>query len=170
MQAPPEGDANARRDHAALHLLYGLGLRLSEASDLQNADLNLREQTARVRGKGDKERIVPVPSGCIPVLQAYRDVRPANAGEFFLVGQRGACLCTRTIARIVRRAALRALGHHASPHQLRHSFATHLLAGGANLREIQTLLGHTSLATTERYTHVTIERLFEVYDKAHPRN
>ena len=167
---PPAGaDASACRDHAALLLMYGLGLRLSEVSGLRDADLDLEARTARILGKGGKERVVPVPGGCVQGLAAYRAVRPPTAGAF-LAGRGGAALSTRTLARVVDRAALRALGRHATPHQLRHSFATHLLAGGANLREIQSLLGHASLSTTQRYTKVTAERLFAVYDDAHPRS
>lgn len=170
LKAPAESDATALRDHAALILLYGLGLRLSEAAGLRDSELDLEARSARVTGKGEKTRIVPVPEGCVPALAAYRQVRPAKAGPGFLAGRGSKGISSRTIARIVRRAALRALGRHVSPHQLRHSFATHLLAGGANLREIQALLGHASLSTTQRYTDVTVERLFEVYDGAHPRS
>jgi integrase/recombinase XerC len=167
--APPaETTHKCLRDHAALMLLYGLGLRLHEAASLLDHDIDWDEQSARVCGKGDKERHIPIPVGCLPSLRAYAASRPAHA-EHFLVGRRGARLSVRTIARIVDRHALRVLGYHVSPHQLRHSFATHLLAGGANLREIQALLGHSSLSTTQGYTKVTPERLFEVYDRAHPR-
>ncbi|MBI3179946.1 MAG: tyrosine-type recombinase/integrase [Deltaproteobacteria bacterium] len=166
--APRRRTPTALRDQAALLLLYGLGLRVSEAASLRDADLDLAAGTARILGKGNHERLVPVPAATVPALAAYREARPMNAVTF-LVGRRGRPLATRTIARIVDRAALRALGRHVSPHQLRHSFATHLLAGGANLREIQTLLGHASLTTTQRYTQVSIERLLESFDKAHPR-
>ncbi len=158
----------ALRDHAALILLYGLGLRVSEAAALRDEDLDLEACTARIMGKGNRERMVPVPQGCVPALTTYRQARPAGA-KTFLVGRQTRALASRTLARIVDRAALRALGRHVSPHQLRHSFATHLMAGGANLREIQTLLGHASLTTTQRYTKVGIERLLQSYDKAHPR-
>ena len=169
MRTPAGADATARRDHAALLLMYGLGLRLSEVAGLKDADLDLEACTARILGKGGKERVVPVPGGCVEGLATYRASRPPTSGTF-LVGRGRAALSTRTLARIVDRAALRALGRHATPHQLRHSFATHLLAGGANLREIQSLLGHSSLSTTQRYTKVTAERLFAVYDDAHPRS
>ena len=171
MLAPPRSeDLRALRDHAAMLLMYGLGLRLAEAAALADQDLDLEARTARVLGKGGKERIVPVPGGCVPALAAYRAARPQGAGRYFLVGRGGDRISVRTLARLVDRAALRAAGEHVSPHQLRHSFATHLLAGGANLREIQALLGHASLSTTQRYTQVTAERLFAVYDSAHPRS
>ena len=162
---------NGLRDQAALLLLYGLGLRLSEVAGLMDVNVDLREQLARVMGKGSKERILPIPEGCLSVLQAYRQARGAAAidGHFFVGrGQKG--LSSRTISRIVERMAIRVLGQHVTPHQLRHSFATHLLTGGANLREIQTLLGHASLSTTQRYTKVDISHLMAVYDKAHPRS
>lgn len=167
---PKTDDVRALRDHAALLLLYGLGLRLSEAAGLRNVELDLDRHLARVLGKGGKERDVPVPAGCVPGLATYRAARPPQAGNHFLVGRGNNGLSSRTIARGVRRAALRTLGRHVTPHQLRHSFATHLLAGGANLREIQALLGHASLSTTQRYTDLNVERLFAVYDKAHPRS
>ncbi len=167
---PPKGDdPKHARAHAAMLLLYGLGIRLSEAATLKDSDLDLEEATAKVLGKGGKERIIPIPKGCIPALAHYREKRPAGAEDVYLIGRGKKGISTRTIARIVDDAALRALGQHVSPHQLRHSFATHLLAGGANLREIQTLLGHSHLSTTQRYTKVTAERLFQVYDSAHPR-
>ncbi len=168
LRPPAGGELEALRDHAAMLLMYGLGLRLAEVASLRDEDVDLDEATARVLGKGGKERVVPIPSGCLAALAAYRAARPASKGAF-LAGRRGA-ISTRTLARIVARAALCALGRHVTPHQLRHSFATHLLAGGANLRQIQTLLGHASLSTTQRYTKVTAERLFAVYDRAHPRS
>ncbi len=169
LRPPTDTDPKSRRDHAALLLMYGLGLRVSEASGLKAVNVDLATAEALVHGKGNKQRVVPIPAGCVPGLTAYAEVRAADA-EFFLVGRQRGQLATRTIARIVRRAALRSLGRHVTPHQLRHSFATHLLAGGANLRAIQTLLGHENLSTTQRYTKVTAERLFAVYDASHPRS
>lgn len=170
IKPPPGADLVALRDHAAMVLMYGLGLRLAEVAGLRELDLDLEIRTARILGKGNKERIVPVPAGCVTALGAYRTQRPPGC-PYFLVGRDvQAGISTRTLARCVDKAALRALGRHVTPHQLRHSFATHLLAGGANLREIQALLGHSSLSTTQRYTKVTAERLFAVYDKAHPRS
>lgn len=158
-----------KRDHAALFLMYGLGLRLSEVASLKDSDVDLVERTLRVCGKGSKERDVPIPEGVVETLADYRLARPKSLSGHFLVGRAGKALSSRTLARIVDRRALETLGRHVSPHQLRHSYATHLLAGGGNLREIQALLGHASLSTTQRYTKVNVERLFEVYDKAHPR-
>ena len=171
MVVPPKPEPTALRDHAGMLLLYGLGLRVSEAATLRHEDLDLESRLARVKGKGNKERVLPVPQGCVEGLEAYARIRPPSAGPYFLAGRDpGKPLSTRTLARAVDEVALARLGRHVSPHQLRHSFATHLLSGGANLREIQTLLGHASLSTTQRYTKVSIERLLEVYDKAHPRS
>ncbi len=166
----PRQGPKALRDQTALLLLYGLGLRLAEAAGLQANNVDLEAEQVRVLGKGNKERLVPVPSGCIAVLRAYQNLRPAQAGPYFLVGRGGKGMSTRTLARIVEHAALLGLGQHVTPHQLRHSFATHLLASGANLRHIQALLGHANLSTTQRYTKVTAERLFAAYDSAHPRS
>jgi integrase/recombinase XerC len=164
----PRGSADQLRDRAALLLLYGLGLRLAEAASVKDVDVDLETCMVRVVGKGNKERIVPVPQACIAALATYREARGPNPA--FLRGRSGKPLSSRTLARIVARAAGSALGRHVTPHQLRHSFATHLLASGANLREIQSLLGHQNLSTTQRYTKVTPERLFSIYDAAHPRS
>lgn len=169
VQVPEDDDPDALRDNCALLLMYGCGLRLSEVSGLLDNDISLHTGTLRVTGKGRKERQVPIPAGCIPMLARYRAVRPNEPTPYFLVGPRGGALSTRTISRRVHDAAIRILGRHVTPHQLRHSFATHLLGSGANLREIQTLLGHANLVTTQRYTHVAVEHLQGVYDQAHPR-
>ncbi len=162
------------RDRAVLALLYGLGLRRAEVCDLRYDEVWLGQDDPchlRVLGKGGKQRDLPVPLAAALILRAYNDVRDASKGvPFFLRGRSGGRLSERTIARIVGKAGLVAMGQHITPHQLRHSFATHLLAGGANLRQIQALLGHSNLATTQRYTEVTAERLFAIYDSAHPRS
>ncbi|MEE2961418.1 MAG: tyrosine-type recombinase/integrase [Myxococcota bacterium] len=170
LQPPATMNVKALRAHSALTLLYGMGLRVQEVADLKHSDVDLLNQSVRVIGKGDKERLVPIPAGCLLSLKGYAHTRPQNAEDFFILGRNGGSISVRTLARIVSAAAKEALGFHVTPHQLRHSFATHLLASGANLREIQSLLGHTNLSTTQRYTKVTVERMFEAYDKAHPRN
>jgi integrase/recombinase XerC len=162
----PEG-LHSTRDTAALMLFYGLGLRLSEVTELKNADVNLTEALVYVVGKGKRARSLPIPIGCIEALTAWRQERPE--GEAFLTNEQGKAYCCRTIARIVQRAAQLAARGHLTPHQLRHSYATHLLGDGAKLRHIQTLLGHANLTTTQRYTGLCIEELSAVYDKAHPR-
>jgi integrase/recombinase XerC len=170
VQPPPATQPRERRDHAALLLMYGLGLRRSEVLSLKLSDIDFEARQAMVMGKGRKMRQVPVPKGCIAGLIAWRDVRPGDAQDAFITGPSGAAMAPRTLGRVVARAALRATGRHVTPHQLRHSFATHLLQDGANLRAIQNLLGHAQLLSTQRYTEVAIEHLSKVYLKAHPRS
>ncbi len=158
------------RDLCAVYLMYGCGLRVSEVAGLLDANVDLENGSAFVRGKGDKERLVPIPSACLDALRTYRAARGVPKKGTFLVGRNNGPISTRTLTRIIDRKALQAFGRHVSPHQLRHSFATHLLAGGANLREIQALLGHSNLSTTQRYTDVNVDRLFKIYDEAHPRS
>ena len=162
------------RDKAILELLYSSGLRVSELTGLDTINIDLSSGMVRVLGKGNKERMVPVGSKAIEALRAYLDVREAFGKErdetALFLNFRGKRLTVRSVDRIVkkyiRKAAIPGTG---SPHTLRHSFATHLLDGGADLRGIQELLGHSSLSTTQKYTHITTGRLMEVYDKAHPR-
>jgi integrase/recombinase XerC len=161
-----------KRDAAILTLLYGCGLRLGEALDLTRRDAPLAPGTLTVTGKGNKTRRVPVLPAVAEAVQAYLALCPYDLapGEALFVGLRGGPLNPRLVQR--RMQELRAelgLPETASPHALRHSFATHLLAGGGDLRAIQELLGHASLSTTQRYTAVDAARLVAVYDKAHPR-
>lgn len=165
----PEAPAELR-DLAALLLLYGPGLRRSEVRTLKLSDVNLTERWLRVLGKGRKTREVPLPQGCVVALRAYLACRAGNDNPYFLAGRGLQPLGERTLGRIVARASLRTMGRHATPHQLRHSFATHLLQDGANLREIQQLLGHAQLTTTQRYTEVAVDHLARVYTAAHPRS
>lgn len=166
-------DALAARDHALLELLYGSGLRISEALNLTLRDLDPQSGVVRVLGKGGKERLAPLSDTSIPALEAWLGLRSQLAlptEQAVFVGRRGSRLDRRQAARIVDDVAKDAgVGRHVSPHSLRHSFATHLLEGGADLRSVQELLGHARLATTQRYTHVTLARLMRVYDKAHPK-
>lgn len=162
------------RDRAILEVLYGGGLRVSEVVglDLHHVDLEVGE--ARVVGKGRKERIVPLGSKAICALRAYLAVRPSlcrgPTNRSLFLNWRGGRLSVRSVGRLLERAVLRAgLSRRVHPHTLRHSFATHVLDGGADLRDIQELLGHARLSTTQRYTHVTLARLREVYDRTHPR-
>jgi integrase/recombinase XerC len=161
------GGRGRERDRAILELLYASGLRVSELAGLDVEDLDRAELTARVTGKGRKERIVPFGSRAAQALKRCLDGR--DHGPLF-VNARGGRLSTRSIRAIVRRAA-RAAGitRRVSPHTLRHTFATHLLDAGADLRAIQELLGHSRLSTTQRYTHVSADQLMRVYDGAHPR-
>jgi len=163
-------DAGARvRDAAVLELLYATGLRVSELSGLDLDDLDRSQQTVRVLGKGRKERIVPYGSRAASALSAYLTGRGTGAGPLF-ANRRGGRLTVRSLHTIVRRsAAATGITRRVSPHTLRHTFATHLLDAGADLRVIQELLGHSRLSTTQRYTHVGADQLMRVYDAAHPR-
>jgi integrase/recombinase XerC len=162
-------DETSRRDRAILEVLYASGVRVAELSGLDLEDLDLREGSVRVLGKGRKERIVPLGGKAVEALQAYLDGREGARGPLFR-NHRGRRLTVRSLHRIVRaRARAAGLAGRVTPHTLRHTFATHLLDAGADLRLIQELLGHARLATTQRYTHVSADRLAKVYDAAHPR-
>jgi integrase/recombinase XerC len=163
------GDRTHPRDVAILELLYASGLRVSELTSLDVDDLDRDARTVRVLGKGKKERIVPYGGKAARALEAWLARRGGTRGPLFL-GARGTRMQPRTVYGIVRAAARRAgIVRKVSPHTLRHSFATHLLDGGADLRAIQELLGHSRLSTTQRYTHVGAEQLVKVYEAAHPR-
>jgi integrase/recombinase XerC len=162
------------RDQAWLELLYASGLRISELIGVDIDDLELRARLVKVRGKGSKERIVPFGAKAEEALRAWLAARGSIAAddeEALFVNHRGKRITTRSVRRLfdryVRAASLRA---GVSPHTLRHSFATHLLNAGADLRGIQELLGHASLSTTQKYTHLTDWQLMAVYKKAHPRS
>jgi integrase/recombinase XerC len=163
------GGASRTRDLAILELLYASGLRVAELSGLDVDALDRTGHTVRVLGKGRKERIVPYGAAAARALEAWLARRGEPRGPLFVTA-RGRRLGVRSVHAIVRRAA-RAAGivRRVSPHTLRHTFATHLLDGGADLRMIQELLGHRRLSTTQRYTHVGAEQLMRVYDRAHPR-
>jgi len=158
------------RDRAWLELLYASGLRISELVGIDLDDIELRARLVKVRGKGAKERIVPFGSKAEEAIRAYLKVRGAPDEDGLFVNYRGERITSRSVRRLfygyVRDASLRA---GVSPHTLRHSFATHLLNAGADLRAIQELLGHASLSTTQKYTHLNDWQLIEVYKKAHPR-
>jgi integrase/recombinase XerC len=167
-----------KRDRAILELLYSSGLRVSELTGLNVGDVDRKGLMLRVRGKGNKERIVPFGSKAEQALEAYWPVRADlllhGKGridpEAVILNFAGRRLSQRTVGRIVKKyVRLINVNWDLHPHSLRHAFATHLLADGADLRAIQELLGHASLSTTQKYTHATIRQLMEVYDKAHPR-
>lgn len=173
-----EGRLMVKRDRAILELLYASGLRVSELTGLNLGDMDRKELMLRVRGKGNKERIVPYGGKAQQALEAYEPLRQEilhKAGgrgdrQAVFLNHLGTRLTQRSVARIVKKyARLANVNWDLHPHSLRHAFATHLLADGADLRAIQELLGHSSLSTTQRYTHATIRQLLEVYDKAHPR-
>lgn len=157
------------RDHAILELLYATGIRVAECCGLDLADLDRRGGVVRVLGKGKREREVPVGDAALAAIEAYL-ARSGRHGGALFANLRGGRLTVRSVHRLVRqRARAAGLDRRVTPHTLRHSFATHMLGEGADLRLIQELLGHSRLSTTQRYTHVTPEHLMRVYDAAHPR-
>lgn len=186
LEAPDPGTELGLRDRALLELLYACGLRVSEALNLDVEDVAMSEGSVRVIGKGDRERRLPVGDVALAALAKYVDeVRPAllgaapksaagknqarRGGPLFL-NARGQRLSRMAAWRVIRHAALvGGVSGHVTPHTLRHSFATHLLEGGADLRVVQELLGHASITTTQLYTHLTGERIRQVYARAHPR-
>ncbi len=171
VEAPQSTGILSLRDRAILETLYSCGIRVSELTGLNVGDVDMDERLVRVLGKGNKERIVPVGGQARNALAAYLASRNTPAPDSPLIlNARGGRLTGRSVARIIDKYILRiAAMKKISPHTLRHTFATHMLEGGADLRAIQELLGHSSLSTTQKYTHVSIDRLMEVYDKAHPK-
>ncbi len=167
--ADDEPDWRRRRDDAVLELLYGSGLRVGELCGLQVSSVSVANGAANVWGKGSKERRVPISEPAVAALQRWlavrHDVLPPEAGDVLFGNERGRPLTPRDVRRIVDRRS----PSPTHPHALRHTFATHLLDGGADLRAVQELLGHTDVATTQRYTHVSRERLSAAYREAHPR-
>jgi integrase/recombinase XerC len=171
LEQPDLQDPLGIRDRAFLELMYASGLRISELVGIDVDDLELRARLVKVHGKGSKERIVPFGSKAEEALRKWLEIRRSDPEEqAVFVNYRGARITTRSVRRLfdgyVRKAALRV---GISPHTMRHSFATHLLTAGADLRGIQELLGHSSLSTTQKYTHLNDWQLIEVYRKAHPR-
>ena len=170
------GDPALIRDRAILELLYASGLRVSELVGLDLRQVSFGDEMVLVRGKGNKERIVPFGSKARDALNAYLPVRERllheikkTTGALFL-NQHGGRLTTRSVGRLLKKYVRQLVPHvKVSPHGLRHAFASHLLAEGADLRAIQEMLGHKSLATTQKYTQVSIKQLMEVYDKTHPK-
>jgi integrase/recombinase XerC len=160
----------AARDSAMMELFYSSGLRLSELAALNVADVDTFSETVRVLGKGRKERIVPVGRVALRAIQQYRLEANVQSGPLFLSKLRKR-ISTRSIWLMLKKhLAQTSIQLRISPHKLRHSFATHLLDNGADLRSVQTLLGHVNLSTTQIYTHVTMERVKKAYDEAHPRS
>jgi len=161
------------RDRAMLELMYSAGLRASEVVGANLSDFDMRSGTLRVHGKGNKDRITLFGASCRRAILEYEDKERVQAveGEPLFTNPKGGRLTTRSLQSVVKKWALRrGLPPHVSPHSLRHSFATHLLDNGADLKSVQQLLGHESLATTQIYTHVSIERLRKAVDQAHPKS
>lgn len=174
MEFPPGDSVLTKRDRALLETLYSTGARVSEVVGLNLGDLNQTDGLVHLRGKGRKERIVPIGDLALQAIRAYRASLPPSARETppstpLFLNHRGGRLTTRSIARLVARYSGRLAGGAVSPHALRHSYATHLLDEGADLRSIQEMLGHASLSTTQKYTHLATDQLMAVYDRAHPR-
>ncbi len=183
MKAPDESTWLGKRDKALLELMYGCGLRVSEVSDLNREQLQSREGWVRVVGKGSKERWVPLTDLASKAIRHYLESRPTfenseeDSLEAVFINFRGTRLTSRSIARVLARQLLRAAmqspgwidaNRKASPHALRHSYATHLLSAGADLRSIQELLGHSQMSTTQRYTHLNLGELTDAYLATHP--
>lgn len=172
MSFPAGQTVQSLRDRALLETLYSTGARVGELVALDVEDVRESERLVRLQGKGNKERIVPIGDVALDAIRRYRlrvPHNPGRASQAMFCNQRGGRLTTRSVARIVTKYSSRLAGGAVSPHALRHSFATHLLDEGADLRSIQEMLGHASLSTTQRYTHVATDQLLAVYDRAHPR-
>ena len=179
MDLPDRENALGLRDLAILEVLYSCGIRVAELAGMNVSSVDDDQRLVKVTGKGDRERLVPIGRQALKAVKAYLeatgDVRKRRALEAqddpLFMNFRGGRLTTRSIGRIVKRyAGAGGMAEDISPHSMRHTFATHLLDGGADLRSVQELLGHKSLATTQKYTHVSLKRLMEVYDKTHPRS
>jgi len=175
LERPDPADVLGLRDRAILELFYASGIRLSELVGIDADDLSLEDRMLRVRGKGKKERLVPFGRRAVASLDAYFRVRPTllggNSGErAVFLNYRGQRISPRSVERMVAKYVRQSLLRRGvGPHALRHSFASHLLGRGADLRVIQELLGHASLATTQKYTHLNVRQLLQVYRKSHPR-
>ncbi|MEA2014049.1 MAG: site-specific tyrosine recombinase/integron integrase [Thermodesulfobacteriota bacterium] len=171
-------DVSGLRDRSIIEFLYSAGVRVGELTGLNVADVDFSNSLVKVRGKGRKERIVPVGGPALAALREYVDSRPGTggdesgsyAGSPLFLNRSGSRLTPRSVRRIIDKyIMLSGIGRKISPHVLRHTFATHLMDAGADLRVIQELLGHESLSTTQKYTSVSVTRLMEVYDRSHPR-
>ena len=169
VETPVSDKIMGKRDRAILETLYSTGIRVSELVGLNTEQVDLISNIVKVAGKGKKERLVPIGSKAIDAIRDYLDSRSRQASAVFL-NKNGTRLSTRSVCTIVHKyIKLMSTSHDISPHVLRHTFATHLLNRGADLRSVQELLGHVNLSTTQIYTHVTTDRLKKVYDQAHPR-
>jgi tyrosine recombinase XerC len=169
IEAPRSGKQGSLRDKAIFEVLYSTGIRVSELVGLDVEDVDFISNLIRVMGKGKKERIVPVGETALNALKNYLDSR-GEESKFVFANKGGTRLSDRSVRNIINKYILQqAMSRHVSPHMFRHSFATHLLDHGADLRSVQELLGHVNLSTTQIYTHLTTDKLKKVYDKAHPR-
>ncbi|MFC1891997.1 tyrosine recombinase XerC [Thermodesulfobacteriota bacterium] len=179
LKGPDREEPLGLRDLAIMEVLYSCGLRVSELSGMDISDIDFEQRVVKVLGKGNKERIVPIGTHAVRAVQNYLSetvaLRKKKYGNKFETGPlflnfRGGRLTARSVGTIIKRYVSECgLQSDVTPHSLRHTFATHLLDGGADLRSVQELLGHASLSTTQKYTHVSLDRLMKVYDEAHPR-
>jgi integrase/recombinase XerC len=179
LERPDTARPLGKRDRAILEVLYSCGIRVSELSGLDVGGVDSKQRLVRVLGKGNKERIVPIGREALKALDDYLEATlplrkktyaDARKGPLFM-NARGGRLTTRSVGKLVKKYGREgSLALDISPHALRHTFATHLLDGGADLRAVQELLGHVSLSTTQKYTHVSLDKLMEIYDRAHPRS
>jgi integrase/recombinase XerC len=179
LERPDRGHILGKRDRAILEVLYSCGIRVSELCGLNVGGVDSGQRLVRVVGKGNKERIVPIGREALKALDGYLEATiplrkkiygNAGKGPLFM-NARGGRLTTRSVGKLVKKYGREGpLALDISPHALRHTFATHLLDGGADLRAVQELLGHVSLSTTQKYTHVSLDKLMEIYDRAHPRS
>lgn len=176
LNAPSKETPLGIRDRAILETLYAGGLRVSELTDLKIYDVDLNECSIKISGKGGKERIVPIHKLAVDLIKEYLGKREniakksSKESDFLFLNRFGGRLSPRSVARMIDKYVMKvALSKNISPHTLRHSYATHLLDGGADIREIQELLGHSKLSTTQKYLHLSIDKLIDVYDKTHPK-
>ncbi len=179
LQVPDRSKPLGLRDLAIIEVLYSCGIRVAELAGLDIKDIDFDQRLVRVIGKGNRERVVPIGKKALKAVADYMEAvlplrrksrKGGTGGDALFINYRGGRLSTRSIGTIVKRYVRECgLAGEITPHSLRHTFATHLLDGGADLRSVQELLGHVSLSTTQKYTHVSLDRLMEVYDKAHPR-
>ena len=171
LQIPLQNKWQFLRDKAIIELLYSTGIRVGELANLKTKDINFLDEVIKVKGKGKKERIIPVGRVALNCLIEYIEKRPNKKEEFLFLNKYGKRLTERSIERIIKKYAIIAgINKKVTPHTLRHTFATHLLDRGADLRMVQELLGHERITTTQIYTHLTVEKLKELYDKFHPRS
>ena len=169
IEAPKIGKINSPRDKAILETLYSTGIRVSELVGINVDDVDFIGNIIKVMGKGKKERMVPVGDKALSALKEYLDGRKVD-NKFVFVNKNGTRLGSRSVRNVINKYILeQAMSQHVTPHMFRHSFATHLLNHGADLRSVQELLGHVNLSTTQIYTHLTTDKIKKVYDQSHPR-
>ncbi len=180
LDSPEPVTSREIRNQAIMELLYSCGIRVSELTGLNLSDIDFKERLVKVTGKGDKERIVPVGKKALDAVERYIEQTQAvrkkinnstkSSSNPIFLNKNGGRLSSRSISSIIKDFVRKYhLADNITPHSFRHTYATHLLDGGADLRSVQELLGHASLSTTQRYTHVSLDKLMEVYDRAHPR-